>query len=76
MRHPIYTGVLLVVIGLVVGSGNVLVLVIGVATFAFFNSKARWEESQLLRTFPDYESYAQRTARFFPHPRRGGTVQQ
>ncbi len=76
MRHPIYTGVLLVVIGLVVGSGNVIALLVGLVTFGFFARKARWEEAQLTRAFPDYEAYARRTARFFPHPRRTGTVQR
>lgn len=76
MRHPIYTGVLLVVIGLVVGSGSVIVLLVGLGTFGFFGSKARWEEAQLKRAFPGYEAYARRTARFFPHPRRAGTVQR
>ena len=76
MRHPIYTGVLVVAMGLVIGSGNVLVLLIGVVTVAFFDRKARWEESQLLAAFPDYAAYVRRTARFFPRPRRGGTVQR
>lgn len=76
MRHPIYTGVLLIVIGLVVGSGNAIAGLVGLVTFGFFDSKARWEEAQLDRAFPGYEAYARRTARFFPHPRRTGTVQR
>lgn len=46
-RHPIYTGVLLFVVGTVVTSGSGWKLAVGVLTVVFFNVKARWEESQL-----------------------------
>lgn len=68
-RHPIYSGVLLFVIGTVVASGSVWKLAIGVVTLVFFNAKARWEESQLRSAYPDYAAYAARTPRFIPHPR-------
>lgn len=65
-RHPIYTGVLLFVIGTVVASGSVWKLALGVATVLFFNVKARWEESQLRAAYPGYEAYAARTPRLHP----------
>jgi protein-S-isoprenylcysteine O-methyltransferase Ste14 len=66
-RHPIYSGVLLFVIGTVVASRSFWKLAMGVATVVFFNVKARWEESQLRETYPDYGAYSERTGRFFPH---------
>jgi len=68
-RHPIYTGVLAIVLGLVIASGNVVTATTGIATFVFFNAKASWEEQRLRARYPDYEEYAAGTARFFPHPR-------
>lgn len=70
-RHPIYTGVLALVIGLTVRSGNVLCLVVGLVLIAFFNVKARWEEDRLALAYDDYKAYADRTPRFIPRPRRG-----
>jgi len=67
-RHPIYTGVLAIVVGLVIPSANVLTAATGVATFVFFNAKAGWEEQRLRARYADYESYAAGTARFFPRP--------
>jgi len=66
VRHPIYTGVLSIVLGIVVRSGSVLVLAVGAVTLVFFTVKARWEEGQLLARYPTYRSYASTVPRFFP----------
>ena len=73
VRHPIYTGVLTIVVGLVVPSGSAVTLAIGLATIAFFNVKARWEEDRLAETYPDYRDYARTTPRFVPRPSRGSS---
>lgn len=65
-RHPIYSGVILVVIALSVRSGSVFAVAIGVATLAFFVVKSTWEERRLAERFPEYSDYAARTGRFFP----------
>ena len=65
-RHPIYSGVILVVIALSVRSGSALTVVIGAVTLAFFVVKSTWEERRLAERFPDYSDYAARTGRFFP----------
>ena len=65
-RHPIYSGVILVVIALSVRSGSALTVAIGAATLAFFVVKATWEERRLVERFPEYAAYAARTGRFFP----------
>ncbi|MEZ5229928.1 MAG: isoprenylcysteine carboxylmethyltransferase family protein [Acidimicrobiales bacterium] len=70
VRHPIYTGVLCIVAGLVAASGNVSTLAVGAVTVGFFHLKARWEEHRLAEHYPDYEAYAAVTPRFIPRPRR------
>lgn len=70
MRHPIYTGVLVAVVGVTVRSGSVAVLIVGAATIVFFHLKARWEEDRLAEHYPDYPAYAAATPRFVPRPGR------
>ncbi len=70
VRHPIYTGVLTVVVAMTVRSGSWITLAVAVATVAFFDRKAAWEEQQLVREFPDYPAYAATTPRFVPRPRQ------
>ncbi len=66
VRHPIYTGVLLIVVGLTVRSGSVVTLAVAVVTVVFFDRKARWEEAQLSERYDGYADYAARTPRFVP----------
>lgn len=68
VRHPIYSGVLAVVAGLVLGSGNLVTAAVGVATVVFFHVKAGWEEARLAERFPGYADYAAATPRFVPRP--------
>lgn len=68
MRHPIYTGVLLIVIGLTVRSGSWITLVVAAITFVFFNTKAAWEEARLTERYSEYPAYAAATPRFMPRP--------
>lgn len=72
VRHPIYSGVLIIVVGLVVRSGSAGSLVVGAVTVAFFHAKARWEERRLSARYPEYQAYAAATGRFVPRltPRR------
>jgi len=71
MRHPIYTGVLLIVAGLTIRSGSYVTLAVAAVTVFFFARKARWEEARLCERFDGYAAYASRTPRFVPGmPRR------
>ena len=65
-RHPIYSGVILVVVALAIRSGSVIALGIGAITIAFFVVKSSWEERRLAERFPGNADYAARTGRFFP----------
>lgn len=66
VRHPIYTGVLTIVAGIVLRSGSIVHAVLGVATVFFFIAKSSWEEAQLREAYPGYSDYAARTPRFLP----------
>lgn len=70
VRHPIYTGVLIIVLGIVVRSGNLVTLAVGVVTAIFFDRKAAWEEARLTEQFPDYPAYCRTTPRLIPGFRR------
>ncbi len=66
-RHPIYTGVLGMLLGttLLAGVGQLLVLV--PAGIALFEVKIRKEELMLVATFPDeYEAYRRRVPQLVP----------
>ncbi len=70
VRHPIYTGVLVIVAGLTVRSGSSVTLAVAVVTVVFFRGKAAWEESRLRERYDGYAEYAARTPRFVPGRRR------
>lgn len=65
-RHPIYSGVILLVVALAVRSGAWWKVALGVGTIVFFIVKTRWEEQRLTERFDGYEAYAASTGRFFP----------
>ncbi len=71
VRHPIYSGVLLLAAGMVLRTGSVVAALVGLLLVAFFNVKARWEEQRLRVVFPQYDAYATRVPRFVPRTRRG-----
>ena len=70
VRHPIYTGVLAIVLGGAVTSGRVVRLGVALALLGLLTAKARWEEDMLRRRYRAYDDYAARTPRFLPRPRR------
>lgn len=66
VRHPIYTGILLGVVGTSLAT-NLLGLVIAVIVGAYFVWAARVEERNLAATFPDaYPAYRARTKMLIP----------
>ncbi len=68
MRHPIYTGVILIVAASAITSGSFVRAFIAILTVVFFNIKARWEEVRLTRRYPEYPAYASVVPRFIPRP--------
>jgi protein-S-isoprenylcysteine O-methyltransferase Ste14 len=70
LRHPIYTGVIVLAIGSAIPSGSVAIAVATLALITWLEIKARWEERRLVDRYPGYAAYAARTPRFIPSPRR------
>ena len=66
IRHPMYTAVLILSAGVVVGSRNMVALVLFVVLAGFFVLKARWEERRLVAVYPGYAAYAATAGRFVP----------
>lgn len=61
LRHPMYTGIVLIVVGLVVRQPSFLAGTIGGALIALLFMKARYEERLLLARYADYAAYRTRT---------------
>jgi protein-S-isoprenylcysteine O-methyltransferase Ste14 len=61
LRHPMYTGILLIVVGLGMRQPSLLVGVAGGALIALLFMKARYEERLLGVRYPDYAAYRART---------------
>jgi len=66
LRHPMYTAILLVVIGMLLRQPTLLVAIAGVALTALLLAKARFEEGLLLQRYPDYAGYRRHTWGLIP----------
>jgi protein-S-isoprenylcysteine O-methyltransferase Ste14 len=63
-RHPIYTGVVLLLAGYTLAWSNwTLALITGVLARQYFEGKARREERWMAERFPDYEAYMRQVPR-------------
>lgn len=65
-RHPIYTGVILIFLGLTFYSLSVYKFIITCSLVILFYFKSAYEEEQLKKKYQDYEEYKNTTGRFFP----------
>ena len=66
IRHPIYTGDILLLIGLELALNSWIVLVIfALIPYIFWQAKA--EEEILRNSFPDYSAYQRNTKMFIPY---------
>ena len=65
-RHPIYSGLMLMMASITVASGSGLRLLALAALIVLLNVKARWEETRLAQRFGGYADYATLTPRFVP----------
>lgn len=66
VRHPIYSGILMTTFFLAIylNSGYKLIIVLLLGTLFYY--KSNYEEGELRKKFPGYESYRASTGRFFP----------
>lgn len=60
-RHPIYTAIVLLVLGLFLRQPTVPVLIVAAVVIAFLVVKSRFEEQLLLERYPEYAEYGRRT---------------
>ena len=66
IRHPMYTGLLMVCLEVVVSRPTVLLGVLWVGLVTTLLVKAGYEERLLAKSFPEYAAYQSRTWRFLP----------
>jgi len=66
IRHPIYTGILLLLSGYAVYVNSSAKLIISLLLLMLFFLKTTYEEERLLSKFPNYSEYKKRTGRFLP----------
>jgi protein-S-isoprenylcysteine O-methyltransferase Ste14 len=66
VRHPMYSGFMLIMFAMPAQSANSLALYAFVA--AYFIAGSRFEEARLIRTYPEYADYRKRVPAFIPHP--------
>lgn len=70
IRHPIYSGILLAMLGYSLYTLSVERAIYTIAMFVVFHFKSKLEEQLLLEKFPHYKDYMARTGRFFPRRNR------
>jgi protein-S-isoprenylcysteine O-methyltransferase Ste14 len=72
IRHPIYSGVLLEFIGLVILRPRIPAIVACVLGCCWIVAQARLEEFDLLQRIPAYHQYMMNVPRFMPRVRKNG----
>ncbi|MBC7298116.1 MAG: isoprenylcysteine carboxylmethyltransferase family protein [Demequina sp.] len=66
VRHPMYSSILVLCLGVAVSRGAVAVWVLAAALAVFFEVKTRFEERFLVEAYDGYAVYASRTGKFVP----------
>lgn len=61
LRHPIYTGIVLLVVGLFLREPALYVAVAGVVLIGFLVVKSKFEEQLLRERYPEYAEYMRRS---------------
>jgi protein-S-isoprenylcysteine O-methyltransferase Ste14 len=70
VRHPIYTGLLAITLGLVVSSGVWGQILLWIALAMLLTYKLRWEEVMLTAKYKDYAEYKARVPALIPGLKR------
>ena len=66
LRHPIYTGILLLLVGLFLRKATVPIAIASAVVILFLLMKARFEEQLLLERYPEYAQYKTRSWGMIP----------
>jgi protein-S-isoprenylcysteine O-methyltransferase Ste14 len=75
VRHPIYLGLLIITLGLVVSSGVWVQIIVWVALVVLLVYKMRWEEVLLSAKYKGYADYMTKVPGIVPglKPKNSGT---
>ena len=65
-RHPIYSGIIIAFTGFSIYSESLFRMLLTLILIVLFNYKSNYEEQLLLKRFPEYDNYRNKTGRFFP----------
>ncbi|MGI9646933.1 MAG: methyltransferase family protein [Acidimicrobiia bacterium] len=63
VRHPIYTAVILGMVGIALRAGDWIALSLALGLLPFFYAKSAFEERHLAAQYPAYEDYRRRVPR-------------
>jgi len=66
VRHPMYSSVLLLALGIAMQSGSIIKYLLVIALYLLFYAKSRYEETYLIIKYPEYAEYSSRIPRFIP----------
>lgn len=66
IRHPIYTGILIMLFGNAIRQESLFKLLITFILLMLFLYKTSYEEKRLENKYADYKAYKKNTGRFFP----------
>ncbi|MEI6749349.1 MAG: methyltransferase family protein [Bacteroidales bacterium] len=66
IRHPMYTSVILIASALVAGDFSPMKLGIGILLTLCLITKLEYEETLLVKRFPEYDAYRKTTKRLIP----------
>ena len=70
VKHPIYSGLILLAFGLTIAGGFFPHTLFFIALLLLLNYKASFEEKLLTATYPGYLEYSKKTGRFIPRLKR------
>lgn len=66
VRHPIYSGLLLLAYGVALVTGSTSRVAVATALLVLLNAKASREEGWLLERYPDYAAYRREVPKLLP----------
>ena len=66
LRHPIYTGILLILFSVAIYNTSEYKLIICILLLILFQFKSKYEESRLIANFENYKDYMKDTGKFIP----------
>ena len=66
MRHPMYSSVLLLTLGIALYSGSAIKYVLVLSLYVLFYLKSVYEERYLRLKYPEYKKYSAQIPRFIP----------